>query len=126
MGFGLSHVLSPGLAGALAGAWFSFQLALALFWPALAFRFFGYAIREGDFYVQRGVLFRRRTSIPHTRIQHVDTRQGPLEQIFGLSRVLVFTASGMAADGSLPGVEHALAESIRDDLSRRGGGDDGV
>jgi membrane protein YdbS with pleckstrin-like domain len=126
LGFGLSHVLAPGLAGGLAGAWFSLQLALALIWPALAFRFFGYAIRPDDLYVQRGVLFRRRTSIPHTRIQHVDTRQGPLEQIFGLSRVLVFTASGMAADGSLPGVDHALAESIRDDLSRRGGGDDGV
>ncbi len=126
---GLWFWLSKGENGALgvvcASAIFAFQFLLALVWPGLTWRFFGYAIREGDLLVKRGVLFRRCSSIPHSRIQHVDTRQGPLDQLFGLSRVLVFTASGMAADGSLPGVEQSVADAIRDDLSRRGG-DDGV
>ena len=125
VGIGLSQVMPGFLAGVLAAGFWFLQLMLALLWPGLAYRYFGYLIREQDLLVQRGVLFRRRTSIPHNRIQHVDTRQGPFEQLLGLSRVLVFTASGMAADGSLPGVGHELAETIRDDLSARGG-DDGV
>ncbi|MEE2752056.1 MAG: PH domain-containing protein, partial [Myxococcota bacterium] len=111
IGVGLSQVMPAILAGLLASGWFFLQLLLALLWPGLAYRYFGYLIRDQDLLVQRGVLFRRRTSIPHNRIQHVDTRQGPLEQLLGLSRVLVFTASGMAADGSLPGVDHGLAET---------------
>jgi membrane protein YdbS with pleckstrin-like domain len=55
----------------------------------------------------------------------VDTRQGPLERVFGLSRLLVFTAAGMSADGSIPGLRTDEAERLRDLLSRRGG-DDGV
>ena len=125
VGIGLAQVIPGFFAGLLATALFFLQILLALFWPGLAYRYFGYLIRDQDLLVQRGVLLRRRTSIPHSRIQHVDTRQGPLEQLLGLSRVLVFTASGMAADGSLPGVDHGLAETIRDDLSARGG-DDGV
>ena len=125
IGIGLSQVMPGFLAGVIAAGFWFFQLLLAILWPGLAYRYFGYLIREQDLLVQRGVFFRRRTSIPHNRIQHVDTRQGPFEQLLGLSRVLVFTASGMAADGSLPGVGHELAETIRDDLSARGG-DDGV
>ena len=48
-----------------------------------------------------------------------------MERIFGLSRLLVFTAAGMSADGSIPGLRTAEAERLRDLLSRRGG-DDGV
>ena len=41
------------------------------------------------------------------------------------SRLLVFTAAGMSADGSIPGLATDDAERLRDQLSRRGG-DDGV
>lgn len=94
-------------------------------WPAVTYLFFGYDVREDDLLLQSGVIFRRRSSIPHSRIQHVETRQGPVERIFGLSRVLVFTASGVAADGAIPGLATARAEALRDELARRGG-DDGV
>ena len=101
------------------------NLVFTLFWPAFEYNAFRYAVREHDLLVQSGVIFRRWSSIPHERIQHVDTRQGPLERIFGLSRLLVFTAAGMSADGSIPGLATADAERLRDQLSRRGG-DDGV
>ena len=95
------------------------------FWPAFEYNAFRYAVREHDLLVQSGVIFRRWSSIPPERSQHVDTRQGPLERIFGLSRLLVFTAAGMSAEGSIPGLTTADAERLRDQLSRRGG-DDGV
>ena len=101
------------------------NLVFTLFWPAFEYNAFRYTVRDHDLLVQSGVIFRRWSSIPHERIQHVDTRQGPLERIFGLSRLLVFTAAGMSADGSIPGLATADAERLRDQLSRRGG-DDGV
>lgn len=98
---------------------------LSLLWPSLSWRAFGYQIREHDLLVTRGVLFRQSTSVPLSRIQHVDTRQGPLERIWGLSHLAVYTAAGISADGSIPGLDEAMAAHLRDELGRRGG-DDGV
>ncbi len=114
------------LAGVVvAAALLAWQLGVALVWPRLAWEAYRYEVREHDLLVRSGVLFRRWSAIPLSRIQHVDTRQGPVERLFGLSRLLVFTASGMHADGSIPGLAAERAEALRDELSRRGG-DDGV
>lgn len=124
LGLGVARVSSP-IAGALAGVALGLlQLALALLWPTLEYERFSYAIRAHDLIVQSGVLFRRRTSVPHNRIQHVDTRQGPIERAFGLSQVVVYTASGVS-DSSIPGLAEADAEALRDELAKLGG-DDGV
>ncbi len=109
----------------VAGGPLALVLLMGLAWPSLSWRHFGFALREHDLLVQRGVLYRRRTSIPVSRIQHVETRQGPLERMLGLSRVLVFTASGFSAEGSIPGLDTPRAEALRDTLARRGE-DDGV
>lgn len=113
----------PGLALALVLV--STLTAVELIWPSLAYAHWRYAVREHDLLVQHGVLIRRRSSIPHRRIQHVDTRQGPIERYFGLSQVVVYTAAGALADGAIPGLGEDEAEALRDALSRRGG-DDGV
>jgi len=102
----------------------------ALVWPTLAFRNFTYQVREHDLLVEQGVLWRQAVCVPRHRIQHVDTRQGPLDRIAGVSRLLVYTAAGLSADGSIPGLDEAVAEKLRDELARSGGGpaagDDGV
>ena len=121
---GLSF-LGPLLISLLAGSWILACTCVALLWPKLEFDAFRYSIRQHDLLVQSGVLFRRWSSIPFDRIQHVDTRQGPLERSLGLSRLLIYTAAGMSADGSIAGLASADAEQLRDALSRRGG-DDGV
>ncbi len=102
-----------------------FNLVMVAVWPALEYRAYRYEVRDHDLLVQSGVLFRRWSSIPHHRIQHVDTRQGPLERMLGLARLQLFTAAGVSADGSIPGLDEAEAERLRDELSQRGG-DDGV
>ena len=48
-------------------------------------------VRDGEVDLQRGVLVRTRTLIPMARIQHVDTRRGPLERRFGLATVVLYT-----------------------------------
>ena len=56
-----------------------------------------------------------------------DTRQGWLERLFDLSRLLVYTGAGLSADGSLPGLDSEEAVRLRDELALGGrGGDDGV
>jgi hypothetical protein len=100
-------------------------LLLSLWLPTWSFERWGYALREEDLLIAHGVLVRSVTAIPTGRIQHVDTRQGPLEQWLGLARVHIYTASGMGADGVIPGLRVEEAETLRDQLVRAGG-DDGV
>jgi membrane protein YdbS with pleckstrin-like domain len=114
----------PG-AAVLGGGWLLVQLLAAIWLPSLAFDRFAYALRDDDLLVAQGVFFRSITAIPWTRIQHVDTRQGPLERALGLARLQIYTASGMGADGVIPGLATATAEALRDRLVRVTG-DEGV
>ena len=112
--------------GAVAGLSFAFLLFLGTLWlPSLAFDRWGWQLRVDELLIQRGVIVRQIVAIPTTRIQHVDTRQGPLEQWLGLARLQIYTASGMGADGVIPGLALEQAEALRDQLVRLGG-DDGV
>lgn len=103
------------------------RFLVALWWPWLSWSRWGYRSSDEELLIRRGVLFRSVTAIPVERIQHVDVRQGPIEQWFDLARVHVYTASGLGSDGVVPGLVRADAESLRDRLvagARRG--DDGV
>jgi membrane protein YdbS with pleckstrin-like domain len=101
-------------------------VALGAVWvPTLQFERWGYALDPRELVIQRGVLIRRVTAIPSHRIQHVDTHQGPLEQLFGLASLHIYTASGMGADGVIPGLERKEADRLKDELMAVGG-DDGV
>ncbi|MFT4976821.1 MAG: membrane protein YdbS with pleckstrin-like domain [Myxococcota bacterium] len=123
---GLAATVSSELGAAAAIALLSFNFGMLIAWPALEYRYFRYAVREHDLLVQAGVIFRRWSAVPHSRIQHVDTRQGPLERALGLARLQIFTAAGVSADGSIPGLDAEEAERLRDELSQKGGADDGV
>lgn len=98
----------------------------ALWYPSLAFDRWAWSLRDAELVVAHGVIFRSVVGIPLGRIQHVDLRQGPLELSFGLARLQIHTASGLGADGTIPGMEVAAAEALRERLVRSAGGDDGV
>jgi membrane protein YdbS with pleckstrin-like domain len=107
------------------GSWFFAMFLLALWMPALSWSRWGYLLREDELLITRGVLVRRVTAIPTMRIQHVDTRQGPVEQWMGLARLQIHTASGVGSDGVIPGLTLGTAEALRDQLVEVEG-DDGV
>ena len=115
------------LRGALAvgAAWLLLQVLLALWMPHLSWARWAWAVRDADLLIGRGVWFRSITAIPLQRVQHVDLRQGPLEQSMGLARLAIYTASGTGADGVIPGLALADAEALRDRLVVVRG-DDGV
>jgi len=101
-------------------------LAAALFVPPLRYRNWGFALRETDLYLRYGVLFRTTSIVPHARIQHVDTRHGPLDRWLGLAEVVVFTAGSRGAIVSIPALGMDTAESLRDRLAALSGAGDAV
>lgn len=119
-GDGASGPILAGLTAALVLV----GLAVRVFvWPSLAWSRFRWRLGEDALRIRQGVLFRQETAIPLSRIQHVDTREGPLEQLFGLARVLVWTASGPSPEGGIPGLEATEARALRDELAHREGVD---
>ena len=79
----------------------------------------GYAEREDDLLVRRGVLFSKLSVVPYGRMQFIDVAAGPAERAFGLATVRLHTAAA-ASDARIPGLERAEAERLRDRLAELG------
>lgn len=79
----------------------------------------GWAEREDDLFVRRGVLVRRTSVVPYGRMQYVDVSAGPLDRYLGLARVTLHTAAA-ASDASIPGLPAAEAVRLRDRLAALG------
>lgn len=98
--------------------------------PALAFvwgwwligrqvRAMGYAERDDDLLVRRGVMFRSIVVVPYGRMQFVDVEAGPLARRLGYSSVQLHTASP-GTDAAIDGLVPDEAARLRDRLARRG------
>jgi len=93
-------------------------LALLVF-VTRRFHSWGYAEREDDLLVRRGVMFARMSVIPYGRMQFIDVTAGPLERLFGLATVRMHTAAA-ASDARIPGLAVAEAARVRDRLAELG------
>src|SRR5215210_724198 len=83
--------------------------------PGLRWRRWRYEIRPDEVDLQRGVFWISRTLVPLARIQHVDTRQGPLQRRFGLSTVVFYTAAG---PNQIPELSTSVAADVRDRIAK--------
>lgn len=72
-----------------------------------------YAIREESLFLRRGVFTQVQTVVPYVRVQHIDTRRGAVERLFGLSSLVVYTAGSRGADVTIPGLSPARASSLQ-------------
>jgi membrane protein YdbS with pleckstrin-like domain len=79
----------------------------------------GYAEREDDLLVRRGILIRGLVVVPYGRMQYVDVEAGPIDRRFRIARVQLHTASP-GTDASIPGLAPEEAARLRDRLARRG------
>jgi uncharacterized protein len=116
-----SAVLTAALGGAVAVA----GLTLAWWLPAVAHRRWRYELTAGTVELRHGVLVVVESSIPHFRVQHVDTRQGPLERWLGVARLEISTASS-ATDATIPGIEAERADAVRRHILERAETTEGV
>ena len=79
----------------------------------------GYAERNDDLMVRRGVLIRRQSVIPYGRMQFIDVTAGPVERSLGLATLRMHTAAA-ASDARIPGLERDEAARLRDRLAALG------
>ncbi len=113
--------------GAVSGSGVAYGFAVAaLVAGAVSWRFvgrrygsWGYAEREDDLLVRRGVMFARLSVVPYGRMQFIDVTAGPLERAFGLATVRLHTAAA-ATDARIPGLEREEAARLRDRLAQLG------
>ena len=82
--------------------------------PDLRWRRWRYEIREDEVDLQRGIYWISRTLVPLARIQHVDTRSGPLQRRFGLATVVFYTAAG---PNQIPELSAPVAAGVRDRIA---------
>lgn len=100
---------------------------LVVVWvPPARYRAWGYRLRATDLYLRYGILVRTTSIIPHARIQHVDTRHGPVDRALGLADVVVFTAGTRGAIIAVPALAADTAEALRDRLVALSGAGDAV
>jgi membrane protein YdbS with pleckstrin-like domain len=94
----------------------TFALAALNAWisPALRYRYWRYEIRADETDLQHGWFTRTRQLVPMARIQHVDTRSGPLDRRFGLASVVLYTAAGAAL---IPALATDVAADVRDRIA---------
>ncbi|MEW2293708.1 PH domain-containing protein [Streptomyces sp. NPDC006743] len=123
---GTAAVAAAAVPGALAGpVWSAFAvLPLALMawgWVLLGrnWRSWRYAERADDLLISRGVLWREETVVPYGRMQLVEVTSGPVERHFRLATVQLHTAAA-ATDATIPGLDPAEAERLRDRLTELG------
>ena len=111
------------LAGPPEGAAALAATAVGTGWVLVAverrWRAWGYAEREDDLLVRRGVLVRRTSVVPYGRMQYVDVTSGPLDRRLGLATVTLHTAAA-ATDASIPGLLAEEATRLRDRLAALG------
>ena len=93
-------------------------LALAVLFvgvlPTLLWRRWRYEIRPLEVDLQRGLVRVTRTLVPMARVQHVDTRRGPLQRRLGLSTVVFYTAAG---PNEIPQLASKTAAEVRDRIA---------
>lgn len=82
--------------------------------PPLLWRRWRYEIRPLEVDLQHGLVRVTRTLVPMARVQHVDTRRGPLQRRLGLSTVVFYTAAG---PNEIPQLAQNTAAEVRDRIA---------
>ncbi|MEC5424693.1 PH domain-containing protein [Virgibacillus sp. C22-A2] len=82
--------------------------------PKIRWRRWRYEVFEQEIYIQHGILIVSRTLVPMIRVQHVDTKQGPVLKKFKLASVTISTA---ATTHEIPALLEEDASDLRDRIS---------
>ncbi|SDH05789.1 hypothetical protein SAMN05192534_101473 [Alteribacillus persepolensis] len=108
MNFSIYLAGSAGVLTVLTGVWTIWVL------PQLRWRIWRYEVHEKEMELLRGVFIKRHTLIPMTRIQHVDTEQGPIYKRYGLTAVTISTAAGIH---EIPALSEEVGGRLRDQIA---------
>ena len=79
--------------------------------PPIEYATWRYDVTPTDVDLYHGVFVKKRVLVPLVRVQHVQTKQGPILRAHGLATVTVSTAG---ESFEIPGLAEADAEALRD------------
>lgn len=97
------------LLGAVVGTWIGLR----------EFRHVRWQLDADGLAVRRGRLWQRETRVPATRVQHLDLTRGPLQRRRGLATLVVHTAGTRHSAVTVPHLDAADAERLRERLARQ-------
>ncbi|QGU00498.1 transmembrane protein, distant homology with ydbS [Candidatus Syntrophocurvum alkaliphilum] len=83
--------------------------------PRLQWQRWRYEVYDNEVELMYGVIIVTRTIIPMIRVQHVDTKQGPLLRRYCLSSVTISTAATVHV---IPGLNEEKADHLRDHIAK--------
>ncbi|WP_298901670.1 PH domain-containing protein [uncultured Psychroserpens sp.] len=111
-------------AGFQEGFWYIFSIIVGFcllnFGLAiLAFKKRKYAIREHDVIYAKGLLINSITTVPISRIQHIEESRSWLSRQFNLATLNLYTAGESGSDLSIKGLPYQEAKQINDFISSR-------
>ena len=105
----LAYATTGALLGLAFGLWLGLKQYRHTFWR----------LDDEGLAVRRGRLWQRETRVPASRVQHLDLKRGPLQRRRGLSTLVVHTAGTRHSSVTIPHLDAADAERLRDRLGRQ-------
>lgn len=78
-----------------------------------------YVLRDKDVTYKSGVLIKKITTVPFSRIQHVEINEAPLSRLFKLASLNVFTAGDSSNDLVIKGIRKEEALKIKEFINQQ-------
>jgi len=94
--------------------------AITVIWvvPKIRWMRWRYEVLDDEIYLKFGLIVQSRLLIPMAKVQHVDSKAGPLLRALGLSSVTVVTAGD---SHEIPALSNEVADKLRDRIAARAG-----
>lgn len=99
-------------------------LAIAIWQPGIMNRIHRWEVTPGAVYTRSGWINTQQRIAPLSRVQTVDTKQGPLMRFYGLATVTITTASAAGAV-EIQGLDADLARQVVAELTEITSADEG-
>jgi len=100
-----------------------FFATIAYIYGILSYEYYRYGLTEEGFKKEYGIIIKKYTTIPYSRIQNVDIYRNLIARYLGLSEIRIqtagYSAGNRTSEGVLPGVTVEEAEKIREELIKR-------
>lgn len=91
------------------GFWWIFSL----FRVYKVFQKKAFAVREKDVHYKSGWLWKKQVTLPYNRIQHCELSSGPLDRLFEITELHIYTAGGSHSDISIPGLNEDQGQRVK-------------
>lgn len=73
--------------------------------PFYIYKLYGYEVNEDEIIIHKGVIFRQKIILPVKRIQHIEKLQGPIQTLFKINTVSIFTAGSSSFINGLSNID---------------------